>query len=549
MADFTTLHIQVLKQYARPVVHLRKQVENQRFGLIFGAGLSADFNIPTWDELVTSLAGDPAIRGTRLLNVSPPRSSAPYRTEMLYSHFRKRCHDAAPPSEQHSRKLDFTTASRWVTLMSKHLYRNAPSSFATALTSHPYLQHCLPLIRQSYMTVTYNFDDFIEQALAHTTPHEQRGRTRGYECITNPWMQFRPGAAHIYHPNGVLPQISMEGPSDRLVFSESSFADQVVGSLNGGHAGLLAHLSKHTCLLVGLSLEDETLRHLLAQSARSNPGSYHYYTRFLKEGERLSQEDRYAISVANFRVYNLITLFLTATQIGALAELIDTNKCPSPEFCNFAEEQNVPVRFRYYLTGPMGVGKSTTLNQFRNLVAIDEWMERRPAILAKPWTKLSSREKCRADEWIARQFHLRNDILKDGGEGIFLLDRGPLDPLAFAHEHEWARKADSLLAAICPGSASWQVQNGKVIVLEGDCNELSLRLLMTGRDQYTSDRLEDNSKKLKKAYDGPGATVVNTRGLNPSEVAKRVAEIVHLEDYDPPFDLHGRLDVIRGGNT
>ena len=106
----------------------------------------------------------------------------------------------------------------------------------------------------------------------------------GFESITNPWTQFRRTEAIIYHPNGVVPQNILEMPSDRLVFSEASYAEQLMGIFAGDHAGLLNHLSKHTCLFIGLSLDDETLRSVLMQAARSCPGNFHYYVYYVKAG-------------------------------------------------------------------------------------------------------------------------------------------------------------------------------------------------------------------------------------------------------------------------
>jgi len=49
---------------------------------------------------------------------------------------------------------------------------------------------------------------------------------------------------------------------------------------------------------------------------------------------------------------------------------------------------------------------------------------------------------------------------------------------------------------------------------------------------------------LKKAYDHECIKVIDTKNLSPSEVAKRIAEIIHLSDYKF-VDLHDRLKKIR----
>jgi len=349
----------------------------------------------------------------------------------------------------------------------------------------------------------------------------------------------------IYHPNGVVPQNRLETPSDRFVFSEASYVKQLIGIFAGEQAGLVSHLSKHTCLLIGLSLEDDTFRNVLMQAAHACPGNFHYYVHYLKPGEILEEKTRHAITFANFKVYNLVTLFLNDEEIGSLGQLIDIDRCPTTEFCDFAAEHEIRVRFRFYVTGTLGVGKSTTINHFRNLVVLDEWLDQRPSILAKRWDKLTDPEKTMVDEWILNQFKRKNDILRNEREGIFLLDRGPLDPVTFTPDAHWSDKAAGLLNAICPGKVEWKVEDCRVIFLQGVGDELALRMVITKREAYTAKKLMDLEIRLGKAYGAKGVTKFDTRGLTPSEVARRVAEIIHLEPYPPTCNLHERLETIK----
>ena len=93
MLEFKERHKSLLKEYSRPIVHMRSQVGLGRFGLVFGAGLSKNFGIPTWRELIDNLARDRKVQGAKLLKVVPPRAGLPYRTEMLFEHFKRRRYD------------------------------------------------------------------------------------------------------------------------------------------------------------------------------------------------------------------------------------------------------------------------------------------------------------------------------------------------------------------------------------------------------------------------------------------------------------------------
>jgi hypothetical protein len=523
---------------------MRKQVSANRFGLVFGAGLSKAFGIPTWAKLVDTLANDPEVQGKGILEMVPPRAGLPYQTEMLFEHFKQRRYVQAPTEQHHTRALDYRIGADWREIVRKYLYTGVTADLGQSLNTHPYVRQYLPLIQRTYMTVTYNFDDFIEQSLLQSREGDEMS-SRGCESVTNPWTQFRRTTAIIYHPNGVIPQNALETPSDRFVFSEASYAEQLMGIFAGDQAGLVNHLSKHTCLLIGLSLEDETLRNVLMQGARSCPGNFHYYVHYLKHGAILDDEKRLAITLANFKVYNLVTLFLGDEGIRALGELIDVQKLPRDQFCDFACEHNILVRFRFYITGPLGVGKSTAINYFRNLVVLDEWLDQRPPILAKGWEQLTDDEKRFADRWLADQFRRKNDVLRNEREGIFVMDRGPLDPLSFTPDAEWSTKASQLLAALCPGQAQWRVEDGRVILLQGEGRELELRMVITQRKDYTADKLEKMEAQLRKAYGTNGLISFDTRGLTPVDVARRLAEIVHLEPYVPTCDLQKRLQSIQ----
>ena len=192
-----------------------------------------------------------------------------------------------------------------------------------------------------------------------------------------------------------------------------------------------------------------------------------------------------------------------------------------------------------------GLDALSTINHFRNLVVLDEWLDQRPPVLAKDWETLTPEEKQFADNWLLSQFKRKNEKLRNEREGIFVLDRGPLDPLTFTPDAEWNQKAARLLDTICPGQAEWKVEDGRVVLLQGESSELALRMILTQRKGYNADKLKSMEERLGQAYGVEGVITFDTRGLTPSDVARRVAEIIHLEPYDPTCNLHKRLEDLR----
>ncbi len=536
--------VRVLAQYPRAIVHLRDQRKNHRLGLVVGAGLSKWFNIPDWLTLVNLLASDPKVNGTEILEGSK-RYGLPYKTELLFQHFRRNertrlrgvCTD---------REFSMDVEAKWRQLLKKYLYKGAQEVTSETIRKHPYLASVLRLVREVEVTVTYNFDDVLERALYRSRAPDQKESSRGYVTISSSAFQLRGRGRGpvIYHPNGLIPRAHlMESPSDRLIFSEHAYADHVMDFLSGDHSRLITYLADHTCLLVGLSLDDQGVRNLLRQSAKINPGNYHYQVRYVTGRSRINEAERYATIQTNFHIYNLITLFLDDQQIAALAELVSMD---DEEFDDFAESNGIQTKFLYYLTGPLGVGKSTAITALSCLSTFDEWVEPRISVLAKPWPQLSKRERAEADRWIARQFKLKNDNVRKKKSGLFVLDRGPLDPVAFTVKQSWKKKAKSLLSSICPSPSNWSIQPGCVVLMIGDHEEMSLRLRLTSRN-WKPMLLQRMQADLKKAYGDTNIVPIDTTGLSPAQVVQRIAHLIHLENYNEA-NLHERLnDIMRRG--
>lgn len=313
--------------------------------------------------------------------------------------------------------------------------------------------------------------------------------------------------------------------------------------MTGYFSSLAHHLSKNTCLLIGLSLQDSTLRHLLRQSARINPGHYHYYVAFVKDRQKLDPEEAQSIRAANFEVYNLITLFLTSKEIKALGELIAMN---DGDFRFNATENEHNIKYCFYVTGAIGAGKSTVVSYFRSLQTHDEWPERRPPELAKYPGDLTDEEQEKADNWIASQFNRKNWNLCDLKDGIHVVDRSPLDPLGFTEETRWREKASFLLEKICGSANGRRVEPGRVILLTEHPDVLVVRIKEV--QGYSSEHLEEQQGRLLKAYKPlNGVTEVDTKGKAVNEVVKGIARIIHMQEYEPVAQLHERLEEIMKG--
>lgn len=539
----------LLKQYPRAIVHLRAQVRKQRFGTILGAGISVDFGAPQWGKLINDIASDPAVDAKNIVEGNAFKSmAAPYQTEILYQKFRTAFFEKSTnlsPAEQLN-----TAAAEWLTICQKYLYKTPPINIAAELPKHPYMEALIPLVQNSALTINFNFDDYLERALAERKRNKDKGN-RGFEVVTDPWPQFRRQDCVIYHLHGYVPEGLMEKTVDRFVFSEAAYSKQYVGSRGHDSSFLLAHLARNTCLLIGCSLEAE-LRNILMRGAETNPGNFHYYCHWIQNRETLSEIEQQLISETNFKVYNLITLFLTSSEVRLLLKLINEDTISDGKLNDLATRSGTPLQYTFYMTGSLGVGKSTTTSHLRNLNVLDEWLEPRPDVLGIPWDKLTEEQKDFTDNWIADQFTKKNDTLRYEKQAVIsVVDRPPLDPLVFTASNERPAKAEFLANHICPddGHGGYGIEKGVVILLLGDPKELSARVRATGRDKYTEKKLEDMQREMKELYEHmPGTVTIDTQFMGIAELTKRVAEVIHRQKYEPA-DLTQKLRSYIGANS
>lgn len=529
---------ELLKEYPKAVVHLRQQHQSGRLGLVFGAGISKDLAFPNWNELVQGIAYHPRINGKDIYDSASKWSNSTAITQFLFQHF-KTLRLGELESEHHSVTYrEKRVMSDWREVVHGVLYADALNDRQAKVDKHPYLKNFIPLINKSEFTINYNFDDTIEFMLSIKDWNVRQREGKAYQAVWNPYMQFRDGTAVIYHPNGFLPGDNNLHQSDELIFSEESFSDQLIESMSGKLSTLLHQFTKKTCLFIGLSLEDNTLKHLLRQGAAISPGNFHYFVRFTNSKDSLTDDEKRAIYNSNFEVYNLITLFLDGEEISSLAMLVAKS---SDKFKTLARIAGVNIKYTYYLVGTVAAGKSTILSYFGSLKVYEEWLEDRPKDLSRPFKELSNNEKKNVDDWIDEQFFKKNVKLKNEKEGIHIIDRSPLDPITFSPDDASMKvRAKNMLNAISPGSSDYKVDKGQVFLIYSTPGLLKTRLLSKQKTNWTEDSIELLQQRSLNLYDSFQLKKIDNVDRSMADIVKEIARFIHVECYKP-IDLHEKL--------
>lgn len=540
----------LIKKSAKAIVHLRAQHRRKHLGLMFGAGISKDLQFPGWEELVSRIANRGEVGASSILerlrakgndakSVTRTLSAV---TQMLFSQFREqeiarhKIHGSLSFVQEQNIKTE------WLRLLHSELYRDVGrNQRENLITQHPYLNAFLSIIKESPLTVTYNFDDSLERMLAMARSSDEQESSRGYEVIDKPNSQFQKNHSVIYHPNGFLPSIFEDGASPDVVFSDDSFQDQLIRAATGKYIHLSNHLFRNTCLLIGLSLEDSTVQSLLRQNAVTNPGNIHYIVHYTPQGHERDQEIERAIFRANFESFALYTLFLNGNEIKTLANLIEM----AENTFDSRHGKNKP-KFVYYLIGSVGAGKSTAAGNLRSLITYDEWIDERKPELAKPETDVKTEDIGGLNEWIAEQFRKKNYALQQTREGIHVVDRAPLDPLTFGPRADRATKAGALLKQITDDGAR-EIAQGHIIRLDADIEDLRVRNSLKHK-YWPDEEYERLLNAIEDVYGTLVQSIVSTRGRTATAVTREIARIIFLNDYTPAniqnaLEAHASIDV------
>lgn len=514
----------LLTRYPRHIAFLRRQFFEEKLRFVFGAGISVPIKFPAWPALVQRIADK--VDAKDLMGGKVELASLTAKVQYLYEHF---MHSQISTTKFNDDRFKREEArARWNTVLRECLYEGTEP-----IEKHPYLGKLGELAKNSRFVITYNFDDAFEKLIGGLTAPASRSGKRPFNTIWSLTSQLREDVLTIYHPNGFIPSNRHDYSSDRIVFSDESFSNQIIGDQSASHS-FIHHFLQNTCILFGLSLEDVSLRQHLRKLALMAPGLNHVLVAHYDPSTPYSAEQQAAISAANFEVYNLLTMFLTDEDIGSLCELITES---SPDFCDRAARLGVQVKFTYYVTGGVAAGKTTAVGQFGNCYLYDEWVEPSPPVISRPYNELTATEKGQADEWIGRQFHLKNRALRNRPEGIHIVDRGPLDPLSFEDGPRSAR-ARALIESFRPGAAAHRVEDGQVILLQ--CPEEELRRRLISKNKFWGeDIIRKNTDALRNLYK-PGSYSVDSYAGGVDMTAKDISRLIFFQSY-APCDLDASL--------
>jgi len=528
------------------ITHMwQRRIEHSRLGLVLGAGVSDDADIPMWPELVERLMTAANFPNDRMEAHKNDGVTPALLAEMVYRrHFdnETQVHSDMPPKFR-----KYQVDATWCVKIHDCLYEKVKGkTFSEITKSHIYLEPLAELICKSQFAVTFNFDDIVDEAVI---AQADKGKGPNPEIIIRPKIETRKGAPVIYHINGKHPREELRGRSEHVLLTEDAFADILLSPNAQDAEFVINQFAVKTFLLVGISLIDNSLKNLLRSSAKRNPANHHFIIYFEEEGRPRSKEVRQDLFDANLHVYNLISIFLTRDEIKALVEMLNLEEKDASFEDELRHIAKIKIDRKYYLVGSITAGKSSTLEALRCFTTHEEWKGRVPAEMYIKDANLTDDEQSKVDRFLYPQLTQKNRRMDSKYPAIRVMDRAYLDLFAFSKSNSEIMQKAARLREEAEGWGG-HFQDGHIFFLtateDAFKERLAKRALPSGdkkRIQYDPDSLIAQEVKLRKIYRPATEATFDTSESTVGQTAKEIARTILLKPYNV-FDFSTRLNEI-----
>jgi hypothetical protein len=219
--------------------------ENRKLVLVLGSGVSSNFGLPRWNELLNCLLPKVWSEG---FHCDP--SDTKLLTESLT--------DSTPNPVVTARFIRHLAKERFSETVRNQLYLQLKQDEK----SISWLSEITVLCQSKRVDsiITYNFDDVLEQHLAENKVNF----TSIYEHNAN----LISGSLPIYHVHGLLQQHFQATEDTHIIFSEEDYHEQYHEPYNWNTLIQLDKYRTMPCLFVGTSLTDPNQRRLLEVSKK-----------------------------------------------------------------------------------------------------------------------------------------------------------------------------------------------------------------------------------------------------------------------------------------
>jgi len=239
------------------ILDLQKGFKDEELTLMLGAGISASYNVPSWDNLLQQL----------LLNTINKDKNVSIALSKLFTKlFNPNSLIAGRYLQKYYTKKGENNLA-FEEQVRKLLYSNIDKK-AQSQTINEIINFCVAPGKSPNIDsiITYNYDDIIENSL------DNLNIDIDYKSIYGVGMNPEKGQIPIYHVHGYLPRKGKLSNENIITLGENVYHEQYSDVYSWNNLVQLNKFREKTCLFIGISLADPNMRRLL-DIARLHLGS------------------------------------------------------------------------------------------------------------------------------------------------------------------------------------------------------------------------------------------------------------------------------------
>jgi len=240
--------------------NISESYKKEKLVLVLGAGISLEFGVPSWDNLLQNLM---------VHTIEKEHKVSSLLSKLFNEIFTPNPLIAGRYLQDYFEKNNSSFESMVRDVLYSGIDKDKNSS-----TLNEIVRICVAPGKSPNIDsiITYNFDDILEYKLDKTQMDIP------YKSIYGIGMEIKNDELPIYHVHGYLPENKKLNNSNKITFGESNYHQQYSDIYSWNNIVQINKFRENTCLFIGSSLTDPNIRRLLdiALKQKGNKRKHHY---------------------------------------------------------------------------------------------------------------------------------------------------------------------------------------------------------------------------------------------------------------------------------
>jgi len=243
------------------IKHLKEAFNSGNLNFVLGAGISSEFGIPTWDNLLQRLL---------MTTIEQETDKALVLSKFFSKIFNPSSLIAGRYLEESFK--DDKIKNKFEKNVRDALYETYEES-AESLIVDEIIKFCLAPGNSPNLDgiITYNYDDIIETKL------KEKNLDMPFESVFGQAINPDNNILKIHHVHGFLPRNGNIGSENKITLGEFVYHEQYSNTYSWNNIVQINKFRDKTCLFIGTSLSDPNIRRLLdIAKTQKKSTKYHY---------------------------------------------------------------------------------------------------------------------------------------------------------------------------------------------------------------------------------------------------------------------------------